>query len=139
MFIHSPVDGHLGGFRLLAVVNDAAVNVGVRISLSILLGIIHPEVDFPDPRQFYFQVFETPPNWLYYFTFPSTRTEGSEFSTPLPTRGFCLFACLFLTVTTLVGVRWYLLMALIGISIMISDVSTFPSFLNRGTPKSQCG
>ena len=36
-FIHSSVDGHLGCFRVLAVVNSAAVNNGIHVSLSILV------------------------------------------------------------------------------------------------------
>ena len=36
-FIHSSVDGHLGCFHFLAVVNSAAVNTGIHVSLSILV------------------------------------------------------------------------------------------------------
>ena len=36
-FIHSPVDGHLGYFHVLAIVNSAAVKSGIHVSLSILV------------------------------------------------------------------------------------------------------
>ena len=34
LFIHSPIDGHLG-FHILVVVNNAAVNIGVPVSFWI--------------------------------------------------------------------------------------------------------
>ena len=36
-FIHSSVDGHLGYFHVLAIVNSATVNNGIHVSLSILV------------------------------------------------------------------------------------------------------
>ena len=36
-FIHSSIDAHLGCFHVLAVVNSAAVNIGVHVSLSIMV------------------------------------------------------------------------------------------------------
>ena len=35
-FIHSSVDGHLGCFHVLTIVNSATMNNGIRVSFSVL-------------------------------------------------------------------------------------------------------
>ena len=39
-FIHSSVDGHLGCFYVLGIVNSAAVNTGVHVCFSILVSSV---------------------------------------------------------------------------------------------------
>ena len=40
-FIHSSVDGHLGCFHVLAIVNSATVNTGIHVSLSVLASSLY--------------------------------------------------------------------------------------------------
>ena len=37
---HSPANGHLGCFHVLAIINSAVMNIGVHMALSILISLV---------------------------------------------------------------------------------------------------
>ena len=47
-FIHSSLDGHVGGFHVLATVNEMNIGVQVSFQIAVLSGIC-PGVKWMDP------------------------------------------------------------------------------------------
>ena len=71
-----PVDGYLGCFLVLAIMNSAATNIGVRVSFQIrglFFPDVYPEVELLDHMvALFFVLKESPycfPQWRHRFLF----------------------------------------------------------------------
>ena len=125
VFIHSSTDGHLGCYQILAVVNKAAMNIRMHITFqtSVLgfFGYILRSGITGSKRSSIFNFWGNSIGflqWLQQSAFPPTVYKG-PFS-PYPHK--CLLFVDLLMIAILTGVRWYLIVVLICISLMISDI-----------------
>ena len=117
LFIHSSVNGHLGCFQVLAVVNSAVMNIGMPIFFELTaFSRYMPNSEIVGSYGNYFWSFKESPY--------SDRVNLYSWCRKVPFSPYLqylLFADI-LFMEILIGVRWYLIVVLICILLIISNI-----------------